>query len=103
MAHHLHGGWLTDDHRAGLFHVVPHMGHQRAHALAAHFFIAGERQMDRDFQFGGLELRHHGKGHGDKALHVTGAAAIEAAITLAEFKRTAGPILAINGHHIGVA
>ena len=101
--HHLHGGGLADNHGAGLWHVVADVGHQRAHALAAHFLIAGERQMDGRFQIGCLELRHQGQGHGDEALHVTGAAAIEPAVPLGEFKGIAGPCLAVDRHHVGMA
>ena len=101
--HHLHGGGFTYDHGSRFFHVVPDMGHQRPHSLATHFLIARQRQMYWRFQFGGFELRHHGKGHCDEAFHIAGAAAIEPAVPFHEFKRIARPFLAVHRNNIRMA
>ena len=48
-------------------------------------------------------LRHHGKAHRHKTLHVGGAAAKELAVALDELERIVAPVLTDHGHDVGVA
>ena len=50
----------------------------------------------------GHHLRHQGEAECDKPLHVAGAAADEASISLDQRERIAGPGLAFHGHNIGM-
>src|SRR5262245_26710238 len=50
-----------------------------------------------------LELRHHGEGDRNKALHVARATAIEFAVTLSHRKRIRGPWLPIHWHDVSVS
>ena len=49
------------------------------------------------------EIRHRGQHAGEKALHVGGAAAVEAAVALDEREGIAVPGLAVDRHDVGVA
>ena len=59
--------------------------------------------MNGPFQPGGNKPRHHGKRHRDEALHVGAAAPVEPAVAFIQHEGIAGPVLAIDRHHVGVA
>jgi hypothetical protein len=71
-------------------------------AEAADLLVIGEGQMDGAFQ-ALPEQRHGGQGQGDEALHVRGAAPVELPVALGQDERIAGPGLAVDRHHVGVA
>jgi len=70
---------------------------------AADFLVVAARQVHRPLQRMRLEHRHGGQHAGEEPLHVGGAAAVEPAVAAGELKRIAGPRLAVDRHHVGVA
>ena len=101
---HTHAGWLTDDTGARLDRQGLEIADQPGHPPAADFLVIGQGELDRVLQavFGGNELRHHREGDGDEALHVGRAAPIHPSIALSQDEGIAVPILAVDGHRIGV-
>ena len=100
---HLHRGGLADDDGARLRQVVAQMGNQRADTLAAHLLVAGQGQVDGRREPGLEEVRHLRKADRKEALHVAGATAEETILARREFEGIAGPGLAVDRHHVGVA
>ncbi|KAG1248014.1 hypothetical protein G6F65_019854 [Rhizopus arrhizus] len=62
-----------------------------------------ERQVDRLLARHGQEFRHQRQRAGNEPLHVAAAAPIEQPVFLDELERVRAPVLAIHGHHVGVA
>jgi hypothetical protein len=89
---HLHSGRLADDHRARQGQRISERGDHVAHPLAADLLVIGQRECGSGWQRRGREFRHHRKRHGEKALHVAGAAPVEPAVAFAHAKWVAGPV-----------
>ncbi len=87
----------------GTHEAAPELGDQRAHAEAADLLVIGEGEVDRHFELALQEAGDGGEHAGEKALHVGGAAPIEAPVALGENERIARPALAVDRHHVGVA
>ncbi len=98
-----HRGRLANDDGAGLRKPVAQFGDHRAHACAAGFLVVGEQQVDRRLERAALEGRHHRQRTGEIAFHVGGAAAVEAAIGLAQREGIRGPGGRVGGYDVGVA
>ena len=98
---HLRG--LADDDRLGRRHPREHRLDQRRGADAADLLVAGQREEDRAAEAGGEHLRDERERDGAEALHVAGAAAVQAAGALGEAEGIAGPVLAGDRDDVGVA
>ena len=81
----------------------PQVIQQAAHAEATDFLVVSEGQMQRRTQAAPDVTRNHRQHAGKKALHVGGAAAIEAAVALDHGKGITRPVLAIDRHHVSMA
>lgn len=97
-----HRRGFANDATGGLNAARLEITQQTAHADAADLFIIRQRKMKA-----GVALRRHERGHirerhGNEALHVGGAAPVQAAVTDLRIKRVRIPRLPIDGHHIGM-
>ena len=101
--HDLHHRGLADDHRRGLDAGRRHRLGEDAGAQAADLLVIGQGDMDRALQRRRQHLRHQRQRDGVEALHVAGAAAIEPAVALGQRPGIGGPVLARDGHDVGVA
>src|SRR5271166_1384060 len=99
----LHQSRLADENSrwAGQIEAKARDGVERA--TASRLLIIAEQDMDRPRQARFLKLRNHRKAERIEAFHVAGAAAEQAAILAPQPERIAGPALALDGHHVGVA
>ena len=76
--------------------------HQRR-AEAADLLVEGEREMDRGLERPRDEFRDEGERDRAEALHVRGAAPVEAAVLLNDAEGIGVPGLAVHRHHVGMA
>jgi hypothetical protein len=79
-----------------------HRDHVRR-AQAADFLVIGEGQVDGAVEGGLGQVRRGGQGQGQEALHVAGPPAVEPAVARGQDERVAGPGLAVDRHHVGMA
>ena len=98
-----HAGRLADDHHARLGQARRQLGDQPAHPDATDLLVIGEGEVDRHGEPRRLERRRERQRAGDEALHVGGAAAVEAAVAFGQGERIARPALAHDRDHVGVA
>src|SRR5882724_1185954 len=99
----LHQRRLADDGGGRPRQGRRQVAQQPADAEAADLLVEGQGEIDRHAQPGGLEFRHQRQRDGKEALHVGGAAAIEAVVVLDDGEGIALPGLAGHGHDVGVA
>src|SRR5690606_36278966 len=97
-----HGGRFADDAERRLDLHAGQPVDQAAHAGAADHLVIGDREVDRRLEIALREIRHKGEHQPDKALHVAGAAAVEAAVGLAQRERVARPVLAVDRNDVAV-
>ncbi len=101
--HRHHAGRLAD--QAGERFRLGHadLVDQARYADAADLLVIGKGEMDGPRRRPRLEFRNQRQRGRDEALHVGGAAAIEAALILGQHERIGRPILVVDRHHVGVA
>ena len=75
-AHHAHQGGFAHDGQCGLDVGVLQVFEKAQHAVAAHFFVVRQREMDRALQLGLGDVGRERQRHTDEAFHVAGAAAV---------------------------
>lgn len=98
----LHHRRLAHDHRAGLWQGLQHRLDHRGGACAAHLFVKAQRNLQRPRNAHVLGLDQGPQRQRVKAFHIAGAAPEITAIAFGHNPGVAGPVLAINGHHICV-
>ena len=91
-----HAGRLADHAGHRLHRALAQLGDQPAHADAADLLVIGEGEMQRRLELRLRELGRHRQQHGDEALHVAGAAAVEQAVLLRHRERVGRPVLAVD-------
>ena len=101
--HNLHLGWLAHNHSISLGVVFQQAPRYIRRAKQPDLLIARKGKLQRalEVQRGCFHHRLHRQGY--KALHIAGAAAIEAALFFDHLPRICAPVLAFHGHNIGMA
>ena len=101
--HHLHGRGLADKHETRLGQHRAHGVDHRLDAGATDLLVVGKHDVDGLGEAAPRQLRHQGQHAGDEALHVAGAATVEATVPLGQREGIALPGLARDRHHVHVA
>jgi len=99
----LHEGGFADDAQVRAQPALVQVLHQPACAEAPDLLVVAQQQVDRAAQPGGLQGGHGGQHGGDEALHVRGAAPVQAAVVAHEGERVGGPGLAVHRDRVHVA
>ncbi len=94
---------LADDHEVGTRRLPPEPRDEIERAEAGRFFVVAEQDMDRALEPGRLEDGDHRQRDGVEALHVAGAAPVEASVDFAQAEGIAAPDLPLDRHDVGVA
>ncbi len=100
---HGEAGGLADDHRFRAGEGREHRLDHRRGAEAADLLVVAERDDDGAGEVGREHLGDERERGGGEALHVGGAAAVQAAGALGQGPGVGGPGLASNGNHVAVA
>ena len=98
----LHLSRLTDDHDPRPERLEAHVFQQNRHAEAAGLLVERKGDMDRPLKVQRLEVRHRAQDAGEKTLHVDRAAPVEPAVPARQREWIGGPILPLDGNHVGV-
>jgi hypothetical protein len=99
----LHGGRLAHDAAPRPDAVAGEILEEPAHAEASDLLVVGEREVHRRLEVRGQEPRRRGERGRDIALHVAGAAAVDALVLQGRGERIGVPGLPVDRHDIGVA
>jgi hypothetical protein len=100
---HSHVGELPNNDDAGARQIGSEPPDQRTDTGAANLLVIGDDDVDRLLQLARREKRDGGEHTGEKALHVTRAAAVELAISELEFEWIVRPSLALDRNAVAVA
>ena len=94
---------FADDAEGGAFRPRRQRLDHAAHADAADLLVIGEGEMQRAFQRAGGGEEGRPQAGRDETLHIRSAAAVKAAVMLAEREGIAAPSLSLDRHDIRMA